>query len=398
MSPPEAGRTATMTAEATLPWRWLDPWRDAGEVETAWRSLEARFRPPWFLRWAWVENWLASLPPGLDLRLAVAGTVAQPEAGCFIGCRRRWRHGLFPVRECHLNATGFPAYDNLWIEYNTVPGRSLTWSDLLAALPEGWDEFHLPGLDMAAFPGNALGMAPPGLHGTLGKAIPSPGVDLEAVRRREAEGGDYLDLLGRNTRGQIRRSWRQAEANWGPVRLEEAGDAKAGVAFLERLAAIHQQSWRERGEPGVFGEEWFLGFHRRLVERHFGEGVQLLALRAGEQELGYLYNLVADGRVLFYQCGIPRLADNRIKPGLMAHTAAIRHNAARGHALYDFLGGDTRYKQSLATVGGGGASGGAAEAGNPDADLAWFTLQRPRLVLRLEAAARVLKRRLAPAG
>ena len=389
MSPPDsAGRTATMAAEVTLPWRWLDPWREAGEVETAWRSLEARFHPPWFLRWAWVENWLACLPPGLDLRLAVAGSVTEPEAAFFIGRRRRWRHGLFPVRECHLNATGYPTYDNLWIEYNAVPGRSLTWSELLAALPAGWDEFHLPGLDTAAFPGNALATVPPGLNGISRKAIPSPRVDLEAVRRRQAEGGDYLDLLGRNTRSQIRRSWRLAEEAWGPIRLEEAADAGEGAVFLERLAAIHQESWQERGEAGVFGEDWFLDFHRRLVAQHFDDGIQLLALRAGDQELGYLYNLVANGRVLFYQCGIPRLADNRIKPGLMAHAAAIRHNAARGEVLYDFLGGDTRYKQSLAT--------GAASSSNDSADLAWFTLQRPRLSLRAEALARSLKRRLFP--
>jgi len=390
MSPPDsADRTAVMTNEVTATWHWLDPWREASEVETAWRSLEARFRPPWFLRWAWVENWLASLPPGLDLRLAIAGPSAEPEAGCFIGCRRRWRHGLFPVRECHLNATGYPTYDNLWIEYNAVPGRPLAWDGLLAALPRGWDEFHLPGLDTAAFPGNALTSVPPGLAGVPGKAIASPRVDLEAVRRREAEGGDYLDLLGRNTRSQIRRSWRLAEEAWGPVRLEEAADAREGSAFLERLVAIHQQSWQERGEAGVFGEPWFLGFHRRLIERHFDAGVQLLALRAGDEDLGYLYNLVADGRVLFYQCGIPRLADNRIKPGLMAHTAAIRHNAARGNAIYDFLGGDTRYKQSLATVG-------AETSPNASTDLAWFTLQQPRLVLRAESMARSLKHRLSP--
>ncbi|MGM0413117.1 MAG: GNAT family N-acetyltransferase [Pseudomonadota bacterium] len=391
MSPPDsAGRTAMMTAEAPTTWRWLDPWREAGAVETAWRSLEARFHPPWFLRWAWVENWLACLPPGLDLRLALADSATEPEAGCFIGRRRRWRHGLFPVRECHLNATGYPQYDNLWIEYNAVPGGAgLGWSDLLAALPRGWDELHLPGLDRASFPGNALAKAPAGLTGIVRKSIPSPRVDLEAVRRRQAGGGDYLDLLGRNTRSQIRRSWRLAEEAWGPIRLEEAADAREGALFLERLTAIHQESWRERGEAGVFGEEWFLEFHRRLVGRHFDEGIQILALRAGEQELGYLYNLVADGRVLFYQCGIPRLEDNRIKPGLMAHTAAIRHNAARGEALYDFLGGDTRYKQSLATEAASSASTDAA-------DLAWFLLQRPRLSLRAEALARSLKHRLFP--
>lgn len=363
-----------------MAWQWLDPATEPAAVEGAWRRLEAAYSPVWFLRWPWVENWLATLPAREMPVLALAGSATAPAAGLFVARRRQWRHGLLPVRGCHLNTTGDPAIDDLWIEYNAVLGPpDLDWAELLGALPESWDEFHLPALDVQRFPGCAVNTPPRGMTLRIGRRIPSPQVDLAAVRGRLEAGGDYPDLLGRNTRHQIRRSLRLAEATWGPVRLEVATDRPTALAVLERLETAHIRSWNERGEPGAFAGDYFRRFHRRLVAEHFESGIQLLTLFAGEYPLAYLYNLVADGRVLFYQSGIPRPEDNRIKPGLMAHAAAVRHNAEQGHAVYDFLGGETRYKQSLATGAG---------------ELVWATLQRPRLRLRLEGAARAIRHRL----
>ena len=78
---------------------------------------------------------------------------------------------------------------------------------------------------------------------------------------------------------------------------------------------------------------------------------------------------MSHGRVLFYQSGFAAFDDPRIKPGYVCHAAAIEHAAAAGHAIYDFLGGDGRYKQSLAT---------------DETQLAWVRVQRPRLRFAIE--------------
>ncbi len=183
----------------------------------------------------------------------------------------------------------------------------------------------------------------------------SPYVDLARVRAA----GDYLALLSPSTRAQIRRTRR----GLGALTVEEAADARQALAFYDELVALHARRWRARGLPGAFADPWIDRFHRRLIERRFPHAeIQLLRVRAGGDTVGCLYNLVAGGRVLFYQGGLAEHADPRVKPGYACHAEAVRVNAAAGRAAYDFLGGEGRYKRSLAT---------------DEARLAWARVQRP---------------------
>jgi CelD/BcsL family acetyltransferase involved in cellulose biosynthesis len=77
--------------------------------------------------------------------------------------------------------------------------------------------------------------------------------------------------------------------------------------------------------------------------------VELLRVRAGNEDLGYLYNFLVDGKVLFFQSGFSYTdaEDARYKPGLVTHTVAIEHYQGRGFKEYDFLAGEARYKRSL---------------------------------------------------
>ena len=86
----------------------------------------------------------------------------------------------------------------------------------------------------------------------------------------------------------------------------------------------------------------------------------------------------------FYQSGIAYEADNRLKPGLVCHAHAVAYNAAAGHRIYDFLGGEARYKKSLSTD--------AAHV----RELTWSTIQRPRFRFALEARARLVRAWRAP--
>jgi len=66
---------------------------------------------------------------------------------------------------------------------------------------------------------------------------------------------------------------------------------------------------------------------------------------------GYLYNFVHDGWVAAYQSGFDFGPDaDRLRPGLVCHLMAIQHYAGAGMRRYDFLGGEARYKRSLANA------------------------------------------------
>lgn len=352
----------------------LDPFGPG--VEALWRGLQARARPSYFLTWGWIENWLASLPRPDAPRLAVLARDGAgdggPAAAFFLGRRRLLRHHVLPSRARFLNATGSPRADELCIEHNGVlhpPGAPPTLAEVIALLPDDWDELFLPGVDAAAFADLAdLATRPqPAYQLRVERDLPSPFVDLARVR---ATPGGYLACVAPNTRAQLRRARRLV----GEAELEAAADVPQALAFYDELVALHARRWEAAGEAGAFADPWFDAFHRRLIARRFAHGeIQLLRLRAGGATLGCLYNLVADGRILFYQSGLAAHPDPHVKPGYLCHAAAIERAAADGHAVYDLLAGAARYKQSLAT-----------DAGR----LWWAVVQRPRRRFALEARLR----------
>jgi CelD/BcsL family acetyltransferase involved in cellulose biosynthesis len=325
-----------MTARLTF----LDA-RDA-RVEAIWRTLEAAARPTYFLTWGWIETWLAALPPVAMPRLAVIREGGAVVAACFLGDRRMFRRRVIPLRATSLNTTGIPQLDELCIEHNNVlcvPGTSWSLAALIELLPPAWDELALPAIDASTFEPLAVGDA---YQVHVDRDVSAPFIDLARVRAA----GDYLSLLSSNTRAQIRRARRTV----GPCELEIARSPAHAFEIYRELVTFHTARWRERGQPGVFADPWFDRFHRRLIEQRLPHGeIELVRVRAGGKTIGCLYNLVANGHVLFYQSGFAQFEDPHIKPGYLCHALAIEHAAAAGHAVYDLLGGDARYKASLST-------------------------------------------------
>jgi CelD/BcsL family acetyltransferase involved in cellulose biosynthesis len=345
----------------------IDPYAPCTEI--LWRALELSARPSYFLTWGWIENWLAMLPREEAPSLALLLDRGESVAACFLGRRTLFRHRVLPSRALFLNATGVPSRDELCIEHNGLLGRACSLRKLIELLPGDWDELFLPGVDREAFDPDDV---PAGFR-VRAKLCQSPYVDLAQVRAS----GDYLALLSANTRAQIRRARRRV----GPCHLEVAQTPAEALAIYEELVALHTLRWRARGEPGAFADPWFDRFHRRLIQQRFAHGeIQLVRLRSGEQTIGCLYNLVASGRVLFYQSGLAAFDDPVVKPGLLCHAAAVERNAAGGHAVYDLLGGVGRYKGSLAT--------GATQ-------LAWLCVQRARLRFAIEDHLRDWKQAVA---
>lgn len=334
----------------------IDPY--APEAERIWASLP---KTSYFLSWGWIENWLACLPRDQAPRLAVfRDRDGRAVAACFLGSRFAVRRRIIPLRSLHLNTTGVRRLDEIFIEYNGVAG-SLALEDFVDALPRGWDEIDLPGLDDAAFGGVRQDDANGRWRVREERRVPVFVVDLAAVRD-----GGYLPKLSGQTRSQIRRAQKAA----GKLDFELAANEAQAIEIYEELSALHIAHWRAKGHPGAFADPWFDRFHRRLIAQRFSAGeIQLVRVRANGATLGCLYNFVWNGRVLQYQTGFVATDDARAKPGFVCHTAAVEHCAAAGLSVYDFLGGDMRYKRSLSTDSGW---------------LVWCRVQRPRLRFLLE--------------
>ncbi|HEX3757536.1 MAG TPA: GNAT family N-acetyltransferase [Kofleriaceae bacterium] len=350
------------------------PLAERSRIRGVWCALEAASPPPYFLSWAWVETWLDSLPPSADVALCVARRAGAPVAAFFLGTRTRWRHRVLRSRELHWNMTGHAAYDEICIEYNGMvhDGTPPPLAEIVARLPGAWDEVYLPALDADGPVARGLaGLSEASLRVRTESRVPAPTVDLARVR----DGGDYLKLLGGSTRSQIRRSQKLYGAR-GKLALEVAASPQQAAAVFDELVDLHRRAWRDRGEAGAF-VPFVHAFHRRLIERRFAAGeIQLLRVRAGDTTVGCLYNFVWRGDVLFYQSGLAYETDGKLKPGLVCHALAVDHAARAGHRWYDFLAGQSRYKQSLATD---------ARA------LVWARIQKPRLRFALEDLARQVR-------
>jgi CelD/BcsL family acetyltransferase involved in cellulose biosynthesis len=256
----------------------------------------------------------------------------------------------------HLAESGDPALDRPFTEHN---GPLAADPAVAAALLRA--AWSVPGMR-----GLVLGGVPPALvHAAGGTAIrrldrPVPVLDLVALR---AAGGGLAARLSANTRQQIRRSDRFYAAG-GTLELARATSLAEVEAWFPGFVALHEATWRRRGQDGAFVTPFLERFHRSLMARALADGVlDLLRVSGPGGLVGLLYNLRHRGTVYAYQSALADPAGHPpAKPGLTCHARAIELALARGDLAYDFLAGDQRYKLSFA---------------DPAATLAWAELVRP---------------------
>jgi CelD/BcsL family acetyltransferase involved in cellulose biosynthesis len=281
-----------------------------------------------------------------------------------------------PVKTISLNTTGIAEYDRLVIEYNAFLSRSSSGcalKQILDSMPIEWEEFLLPWLDMSLCPGNCLQDRLRPYHVLTRKESPSYYVDLQKVRECN---GDYLSLLGKNTRRQMRRTERRYSEN-GTVKLQVAATVDEGLKVYDEMVDLHRQTWKERGRDCAFNSDYFYSFHRNFIIKRFATGeIQLVKLTCGEETIGCLYNFVYEGKVYSYQSGFNYKGDKKMQPGYLTIAQAIIYNSTIGNLTYDFLAGDAKYKRSLST----------------DCNkLVWAAIQKPYFKFRVERLLEKLK-------
>ncbi len=351
---------------------------DFAALEGEWRQLESVAGGSFFQSWGWIGCWLETLPTELQPQLLrVHHQDASRGLGLLVG-NTIVRHRLLRSRGLFLHETGRPELDCLTIEHNGLLAEESRVEDLAVRAfeelcrHEDWDELFIGGVDLETAMRYRRAAANCALRVHEVDRKPWYAVDLGRVR----DAGDFLALLSGNSRYQIRRSMRDYEQA-GPLQVTVARTRDEARQCFDRLAGLHQASWRSRGQTGAFARDHFCRFHRRLIEREFASGtIQLSRICAGEQEIGYLYNFVHHGRVYAYQSGFAYANDGKRKPGLVCHALAVSLCARQGLVTYDLLAGDSQYKRTLATGGG---------------EMVWLSLQRPRMRFRLEHRARRLR-------
>ena len=314
----------------------IAPVTDFAALAPLWHDLERRADCSFFQSWAWT-GCLA------EDRFGEPWLLTARRDGRLVGLalfNRGPRAGL--SRPILLGESGKADLDSIFIEHNGLlldrnePGglAALCWSAVAETF--GKTKWVISGTaEPAAFPAGRIAR--------IRAKRPAPYLDL-------SPDADPFDGFSANTRQQLRRSLRAWE-EIGPLTLDIASPDQAG-AYLDALAGFHQHYWTGRGKPGAFAEPFFGRFHHALLKRASDhQSIDLIRIRAGDRVAGYLYNLVHDGWVAAYQSGFDFGPDSdRLRPGLVCHLMAIRHYVRAGMRRYDFLGGEARYKRSLANA------------------------------------------------
>jgi CelD/BcsL family acetyltransferase involved in cellulose biosynthesis len=314
----------------------IEPVTDFAALTAVWRDLERRADGSFFQSWAWT-GCLA------EERFADPWLLTARQRDRVVGLalfNRGPRSGL--TRPILLGESGKADLDSVFIEHNGLlldrqaPGdiAAQCWATLVETF--GRAKWVISGTVEST-----CAALPPDRIARVRARRPAPYLDL-------SPGIDPFDGFSTNTRQQLRRSLRAWE-EIGPLRLDVAAPGEAD-RYLDALAELHQSYWTGRGKSGAFAEPFFGRFHDALLRRvGDGQSIDLIRVSAGDRVAGYLYNFVHDGWVAAYQSGFDFGPDaDRLRPGLVCHLLAIRHYAGAGMRRYDFLGGEARYKRSLA--------------------------------------------------
>lgn len=320
--------------------RWARLFTSASHPQTAYLSPE------------WLRCWLAEFHAELNPScLTIEGPGQTALAVCLV-TERDVRRGPFRLRRGFLNTDGEDSKDRVVVEHNHLlaqPGAQHAAYGAVATHIErsAIDELVLNGGTALAV--DALRQALPHWHASV-EWRESPYVDFEVLRR---EGSTYLGALSKNTREQLRRTVRHFEKS-GPLRIDVPDSIDSALKAFSELQRLHTDYWQRRGKPGGFATPHRQSFHRRFIAAgHAGGRAQLLRVLCGDQLIGVLYNLVANGHVAFYQSGFHYEDDPKSRPGLVSHLLAIEHYLESGMREYDFLPsgpGEGRYKTSLANA------------------------------------------------
>ncbi len=323
------------------------------EIASRWQALEKSVQPKFFLSWHWMSVWLSTLH-NAPLFLEVKNTSGKSIAMGFFLTHNQTRHKFFKFMQLHLHTTGNTKRDDITIEYNNLlchdTDEKEVWSDVYRFLSKKmtWQELLIYGT--TPHTEKKLVDIPHSIQRK--KEASSAYVDLKALRDNNVETVDgYLSTLGKSTRSQIRRSIR-LYAEKGELTLDHAQNYDQAMEFIDELSYYHNAKWQARGSTGSIQNQFFKEFHTELINRSLDQGVvEIIRVRVGDYKFGWLYNFVYNGTVYFYLSGFRLEDDNRYKAGLVTHALTIEHHLKNGMNVYDFMGGDNRYKLNLGQKG-----------------------------------------------
>ena len=324
---------------------------DVDHVIVQWRELENFAPKNIFLSSHWMSAWLDLVWASEKVYVLEA---VRADVVCLLAFfveQTALRSRFIPFNAWSLNESLAPHLD-FTIEYNNFLVRQDAEEVIPQALQfllgqvKGWDELVLPNV-LADSPLSQLSAQLVHNYRTYDiRKTNTYSVDLKHF----ADADGYFGSLDKKTRYMIRRSWKELGCDC--LQVQSAQSVAEAGEYLEGLRTFHARHWQQRdGSQGAFSHPQWICFHQRLIAECFDQGsVQMLRFTAKGRLVGFIYSLVMDGHVYMIQSGYDYALGENVTPGYLANYHAVAYNIALGNRIYDFLGGDSKYKSRLANT------------------------------------------------
>ena len=159
---------------------------------------------------------------------------------------------------------------------------------------------------------------------------------------------DYLASLTSDHRRLIRHARQKTEAAHR-VRFFVWDDAAGIDQAVDRLVELHRARWSASGGSESFSSAQYVDFHRRIIKACFArERLRLNCLELDGEIAAITYCYRFRNRVYLMQAGFDP-AKAKANPGRVLLGYALEHAIGEGNVVFDFLRGEHRYKDQLAT-------------------------------------------------
>src|SRR5579859_1224649 len=160
--------------------------------------------------------------------------------------------------------------------------------------------------------------------------------------------GAYLQSLSSDRRTRIKSARRKAQAAHD-LRFFVWDDPASLDGAIDRLVELHRSRWQAAGGSGSFATPEYIEFHRQAMKSAFGRGwLRLYCLELDGEIAAITYCYRFRNRIYLMQAGFdPRMGKSNPGRVLLGH--ALEHAIGEGNEVFDFLKGEHRYKDQLAT-------------------------------------------------
>jgi CelD/BcsL family acetyltransferase involved in cellulose biosynthesis len=327
--------------------RVIDSDAEFASLERTWEGLQAgAAAASIFASFDWQHHWWKVYGRGAPLRLLVAtdGAEVLGLLALHVSTERVMR---CPVRLLRFVGTGGDTSPDdlgpvLAAGREEEVARAL--ADAVLRLRD-WDVLHLHDMEpaspfAAAMAGAAHRASLPCLTGRSERI---------SYLELPATWDTWLGTLHRDRRYRVRKLRKDLLAAHPDARFFAWTDPATLDAGVDRLIHLHHARWRETGQPHAFSSPEYVAFHRAVMHACFArDRLRLYALELHGQIAAMFYMYRFRGGLYLMQTGFDP-AHARLKPGHVLLGWIIERAIEERYRVLDFLKGEHRYKDEIAT-------------------------------------------------